>query len=68
MPKLIAPEKLKDLAAKDPLAHVYTLTWGRHKTKIEGCLCGLCQETQPAGTRIWGLRSSYHGIRMAVCM
>jgi hypothetical protein len=40
MPKLIVPEKLKNLAAKDPLAHVDTLTWHQRKTKIDKCPVG----------------------------
>jgi hypothetical protein len=49
MPKLIVPEKLKNLAAKDPLAHVDTLTWHQGKTKIDRCSVGCEKRLNPQG-------------------
>jgi hypothetical protein len=49
MPKLIVPEKLKNLAAKDPLAHVDTLTWHQRKTKTDKCPLGCVKRLNPQG-------------------
>ncbi len=49
MPKLIVPEKLKNLAAKDPLAHVDTLTRHQRNTKIDRYPVGCVKRLNPQG-------------------